>query len=250
MAPRKRILHFEVVSDAQAAELDAAWQEVLSGKRTRLDTAAEEINEIMERAMTGLQRILQAIEEHPGTGQAGRLARFLAGVYNGSDYPFDLTDLRVLDTELASACIDYLSYDRLAKAEVHSHLPDRGAQMERLIAQYGIRPRLHLSSREEHESRLHALAGRLDRQPDAILEDALGDLLARYEAQAFGGLLGSQTPPDEERPLVHASLLSESTTQPLCGAADGPWSPRAFDFLRLACPECRTLLLHPEPASD
>jgi hypothetical protein len=168
MAPRKRILHFEVVTDAQAAELDAAWQEVLFGKRTRLDTAAEEINEIMERAMTGLQRILQAVEQHPGAGQTHRLVRFLAGLYNVNDYPFDLTDLRVLDSE----------------------------------------------------SLLHALAARLDREPDAILKEALGDLLARYEAQAFGGLVASQPPPDEDLPLVHARLLSASTTRPLCGATD------------------------------
>jgi hypothetical protein len=250
MTPRKRILHFEVATDAQAAELDAAWQEVLSGKRTRLDTAAEEINEIMERAMTGLQRILQAIEQHPGAGQTHRLVGFLAGLYNGSDYPFDLTDLRVLDTELASACIDYLNYDRLAKAEVHTHLPDGGRQMERILAQHGIRPRLHLSSREDQESRLHALADRLVREPDAILKDALGDLLARYEVKAFGALIASQTPPDEERPLVHARLLSASASKPLCGAIDGPWSPRAFEFVSLTCPKCRTLVLHPEPTSD
>ena len=51
MRPRKRILHFEVLTEAQAAELDAAWQEVLSGKRTRLTTAAEELNEIMEKGV-------------------------------------------------------------------------------------------------------------------------------------------------------------------------------------------------------
>jgi hypothetical protein len=65
----------------------------------------EDLHEIMDRAMMGLQRILKAIEEHPGTGQAERLTRFLAGVYNGNAFPFDLTDLRVLDAELTNACI-------------------------------------------------------------------------------------------------------------------------------------------------
>ena len=47
---------------------------------------------------------------------------FLAGVYNGTDYPFDLTELRGLDTELANACLDYLNYDRLGEREVHKLL--------------------------------------------------------------------------------------------------------------------------------
>ena len=73
---------------------------------------------------------MKAIEEHPGTGQTGRLVRFLAGVYNGGNFPFDLTDLRALDAELANACIDYLNYDQLGKVEVHTHLPDGGRQMQ------------------------------------------------------------------------------------------------------------------------
>ena len=58
------------------------------------------------------------------------MVRFLAGVYNGTEFSFDLTDLRSLDTELANACIDYLNFDRLGKAEVHTHLPDGGRQMD------------------------------------------------------------------------------------------------------------------------
>jgi hypothetical protein len=103
MTPRNRFqLHFDVADEAQAAELSAAWEEIVSGKRTRISTAAEDTNEIMERARTGLQLIVKAIEEHPRTGQTRRLVRFLAGVYNGNEFPFDLTDLRTLDTELAN----------------------------------------------------------------------------------------------------------------------------------------------------
>jgi hypothetical protein len=88
---RPRIqLHFCVATETQAAELSAAWEEIVTS----------------------------------------RLGRFLAGVYNGNEFHFDLTDLRALDTELANACIDYLNYDRLGKAEVHTHLPDGGRQME------------------------------------------------------------------------------------------------------------------------
>jgi hypothetical protein len=249
MPPRKRIqLHFDVVTDDQAAELSAAWEEIVSGKRTRISTAAEDTHEIMERARTSLQTIVKAVEGHPGTGQARRLVKFLAGVYNGHEFPFDLTDLRSLDVKLANACIDYLNYDRLAKAEVHTHLPDGGRQMEWFITQHGIRPRLHLSSTDEHEPRLFALSQRLNREGDALLKEALDDLLARYESKAFGGLLATQPSPDGNRPLVHARLLSESAAKPLCGAGDGPWNARGFDFLRLTCHDCQFLVLNPERA--
>jgi hypothetical protein len=191
MSPRNPIqMQFDVATADQAAELRAAWEEIVSGKRTRLETAAAGLDEIMERARTALLRIVKAIEGHPRSGQARRLISFLAGVYNGNDYPFDLTDLRALDTDLANACIDYLNYDRLAKAEVHTHLPGRGRQMHQFIAEQAVRPRLHLSSYEEHEQRLHALSERLDREPDALLKEALGDLLMRYEGKAFGARSG------------------------------------------------------------
>src|SRR6202051_2697337 len=152
MTPRKHIqLHFDVADEAQAAELSAAWEEIASGKRTRISTAAEDTHEIMERARGALQTIVKAVETNPGTGQTGRLVRFLAGVYNSNEFPFDLTDLRVLDTELANACIDYLNCDRLAKAEVHTHLPDGGRQMQWVIAQHGIPPRLPLASYCAHD---------------------------------------------------------------------------------------------------
>jgi len=116
-------LTLTVANDAQRRELELAWQEIVSGKKLeRLDAIDHETSEVMERARTALVAIEKAIRSNPTTGQASRLIRFLAGVYNGAEYPFDLTDLRALDTELANACLDYLNYDRLGKTEVHRHL--------------------------------------------------------------------------------------------------------------------------------
>jgi hypothetical protein len=243
--PKHIRVTFDVATPSQAAELNVAWHEIVAGQRTRINTAAEDLNEIMERARTALQLITNAIEKNPGTGQARRLVRFLAGVYNGSDFPFDLTDLRVLDTELANACIDYLNYDRLAKAEVHTHLHGGGKQMQLILRTAGIRPRPRLSSTDDHESRLYALAERKDRHVDEFVREALEDLLLRYEAKTFGGLLATQTSPDSDRPLIHARNLSDPAAKPLCGATDGPWNARGFDFLRLTCHECRSLVLEP-----
>ena len=250
MKDRKRILHFEVGSDSQAAELDAAWQGILSGRRVRLSAAAEETAEIVERARIGLKTIVNAIERNPGTGHSRRLTRFLAGMYNGGDYPFDLTDLRTLDADLANACIDYLNYDRLGKVEVHTHLPGGGKQINWFIVQHGICRQLHLSSTEAHEERIHALAERLDRDPADFLKEALSDLLARYDSKAFENLLATRPSPDTERPLFHARILTESVVKPLCGATDGPWSPRGFDYVRLTCRDCQALVLEPPPPTD
>jgi hypothetical protein len=87
-----------------------------------------------------------------------------------------------------------------------------------------------LSSDDEHESRLFALAERINREAGALLKEALEDLLSQYESKAFGALLATQPSRDGDRPLVHARLLSESVAKPLCGASDGPWSARLFEF--------------------
>ncbi len=104
--PKKIAITLEVANEAQAMELNDAWQEIVSGQKLERADALEHGTEaVMERARPALEIIETAIREHPTTGQAGRLVRFLAGLYNGQDYPFDLTDLRALDTRLANACL-------------------------------------------------------------------------------------------------------------------------------------------------
>jgi hypothetical protein len=107
-----------------------------------------------------------------------------------------------------------------------------------------------LSAHDEHEPRLHALAERLNREPDDLVKHALGDLLANYEAKAFGGLLAPRPSPDTDRPLVHARRLSDPEATPLCSATDEPWHARGFDFLATTCHECQSLVLQTkaEPA--
>jgi hypothetical protein len=49
----KRIqVTFDVATQSQAAEFNAAWQEIVARQRSRLNIAAEDLNEIMERART------------------------------------------------------------------------------------------------------------------------------------------------------------------------------------------------------
>ncbi|MEW6169381.1 DUF7673 family protein [Sinimarinibacterium thermocellulolyticum] len=89
-------------------------------------------------AMEGLHRIVAAIRQHPGTGQVRRLVAFLGGLYNGPRFPFDLTDLRSLDGELASACLDVLRYDHFGQAEIHEWGVIDGDELNALLESYGL----------------------------------------------------------------------------------------------------------------
>lgn len=85
-------------------------------------------------------RLLE-LAERSDSGQARRVARFLASTYNGERYPFDLFELRALDVELsddALACIDAL---RWGKADLHRLLPDGEARVASLIESWGLVPR-------------------------------------------------------------------------------------------------------------
>ena len=164
---------FTVSTEAQARELDAAWHEIALGQRLPRSEALEESTDaIMERARPALERMETAIRNHPTTGQAGRLVRFLAGLYNGYDYPFDLTDLRTLDTELANAALDYLNYDRLGKREVHHHLSGGDRELHQWFRDYGIEPLLRLEDRELGV--LAELSGRSGRDREELLREAIG----------------------------------------------------------------------------
>lgn len=56
------------------------------------------------------------------TGQAATVRLFLLGLYNGYRFPFDLTRLRGLDSDLFTACIDVLTMDaRATVKEIHQY---------------------------------------------------------------------------------------------------------------------------------
>jgi hypothetical protein len=173
----------QVTNEVEARELHEAWEEIVTGKKLVRTGALEHgVEAVMERARASLEIIERAIREHPTTGQAGRLVRFLAGVYNGADYSFDLTDLRALDTALANACLDYLNYDRLAKREVHHHLSGGDRELNRWIKDYRIEPALRLNdSQAEAFAKLPQQKGR---GRDELLREAIDDLLEKYRHKA------------------------------------------------------------------
>jgi len=175
----KRSVTLEVHNDVEARELNMAWQEIVTGKKIAHAVALEHSDEsIMDRARVAIGLIERTIREHPTTGQAGRLVRFLAAIYNGYDFSFDLTELRALDTELANACLDYLNYDRLGKQEVHRHLAGGDRALQGWIKDYRVEPRLTL--KEEHAEAFAELMESTRRHPNELLEEAISDLIDKY----------------------------------------------------------------------
>jgi len=179
----KKILNLQVSNEAEARELQEAWEEIVSGKKLSRAEALEHATEtVMERARLALEIIETAIRDNPTTGQAGRLVRFLAGVYNGEDYPFVLTELRALDTELANACLDYLNYDRLAKREVHHHLAGGDRALHGWMKDYGVEPPPHLTQVQRKD--LAQLTEQTGHDEDELLGEAIHLLLDKYKRKA------------------------------------------------------------------
>jgi hypothetical protein len=135
----KTVLVNAQIPVTQRDEFERAMIEIIAGERPRMDALERDLGAIAHQALAALQRIETAIRSHPTTGGARRLVKFLAGLYNGQDYPFDLTELRGLDTTLANACLDYLNYDRLGIAEVHKHLSNGDRDLHRWIEDYGLK---------------------------------------------------------------------------------------------------------------
>lgn len=179
MPTQKSSVTLQVTNEVEARELHESWEEIVTGRKLARTEALEHgVEAVMERARTTLRMIETAIREHPTTGQAGRLVRFLAGVYNGSEFPFDLTDLRALDTELANACLDYLNYDRLGKREVHHHLSGGDRELQQLFRDYGIEPALRLGERQADA--LAELPEKAGRDRYELLDEAVDDLVDKY----------------------------------------------------------------------
>ncbi len=82
-------------------------------------------------------RLLQ-IAERSDSGQARRIALFIASVYNGAAFPFDVYELRAVDEAISDdmlACLDGL---RWAVADLHTLVPDGDQRVRRLIDSWGL----------------------------------------------------------------------------------------------------------------
>jgi len=84
--------------------------------------------------LLALQRLIPVSLDD--TGQSRVIGRFLLGLWNGRAYPFDLTELRGLDSELYADCLAVLQLDRLCEREVHEYIKGGWAVWDQLRNRY------------------------------------------------------------------------------------------------------------------
>jgi hypothetical protein len=93
--------------------------------------------EAQSKAAQAYARLL-LIAEDSDSGQARRVALFLAATNNGQDFPFDLFELRALDVAISDdmlVCIDAL---RWGKADLGNLVPDGFTRVGAVIQQWGL----------------------------------------------------------------------------------------------------------------
>lgn len=85
-------------------------------------------------------RLLELAESRD-SGQARRIAQFIASTYDGTAYPFDLFELRAVDEAIGDdmlACLDAL---RWGQCDLHRLVPDGEPRVCAVIESWGLRPR-------------------------------------------------------------------------------------------------------------
>lgn len=92
-------------------------------------------SEAQAQGVAALQRLLPVAQGD--TGQSGVVGRFLLGLYNGDAFPFNLVDLRRLDSDLHDDCISVLRLDYTPVQEVHRYFKNGDRIWRELKANWG-----------------------------------------------------------------------------------------------------------------
>lgn len=135
------------------AALHAARREA-ENRRLLAQFDAEELD-----AVRGL---FETARKHWDTGGGGTVARLLLGIYNGTRFPFDLTDLRRLDGRNLAMALTVLRMDaHYCRAEVHvilsALLDDMTVQSRMEVWAYdmGLKHRAKKAEAEEMRRRVY-----------------------------------------------------------------------------------------------
>jgi uncharacterized membrane protein len=91
-------------------------------------------------AAQALARLI-ALAERSDSGQASRIAQFIAATYNGNAYTFDLFDLRAVDVEISDDMLSCLDALRWGKSDLYHLVPDGDRRIQSLCATWGIQAR-------------------------------------------------------------------------------------------------------------
>lgn len=122
-------------------QFHALWQQILNDDEAPLNqqvrTAQTDRTAMREAGVAALRRLLPVAQRD--TGQSRIVARLLAGLYNGRRFPFDLTDLRSLDTALFEDAMALVRMDaRLTEKEINCYFESGGRIFEEMIDDWGF----------------------------------------------------------------------------------------------------------------
>lgn len=107
----------------------------LNGALTRVLAYEQQRPAIVTAGTQALNRLIPiALRD---CGQSAVIGRFLLGLYNGSQHPFDLTGLRQLDLARFEDCLKVLMMDYTPEVEVHERHPDGDNLWSHLIDRWG-----------------------------------------------------------------------------------------------------------------
>lgn len=97
----------------------------------------QELPAIREKGRSALKRLLPIAQS--SSGQSGVVAAFLLGLYDGSRFRFDMTELRRLDRELHEDCMAVLDMDYGPEKNVCDYFLDGSKLFEEMARKWGVR---------------------------------------------------------------------------------------------------------------
>lgn len=78
-----------------------------------------------ENEAAGVPALMRLVEvARKNSGQSRHIRRFLLGLYNGPQWPFEMTQLRALDEDLQKDALAVLRMDMRPRHEVHTYIED------------------------------------------------------------------------------------------------------------------------------
>lgn len=90
--------------------------------------------DIREHGVAALLRLLPIAQIN--SGQSGRIAAFLLGIYNGSCVLVDLTDLRGVGRDIFEDCIALLRLDNQSQQHIYQYIENCSEIFERLAERW------------------------------------------------------------------------------------------------------------------
>lgn len=91
---------------------------------------------IRAAGLEALKRLLPIAQGD--SGQCRYVAAFLLGLYNGTRFPFDMTNFRGLDRKIFNDCMAVLAMDYQPAQEVHTYFENGGEIFENLAKDWNV----------------------------------------------------------------------------------------------------------------